>query len=834
MRRLSRLLLRAGVNYQRRHRWQAFLALAGISLGVAIVIAVDLANSAARASFELSANQLRGAATHRIVGPDGRVPTEAYRTLFTTPGLPPLAPVIRAWVVESGQGRRLQLLGLDLFAESAFRQTLPQTVAAVDLRSWLSTPNQAIVSAAAAATLGVAQGQALALRVQGGQQQLRIAHIHPGQSPVTRDLLLVDIATAQSLLDMRADLSYIDIAAEPQQLPAVRAVLPPGLRLVSIDQQTQSTVGLSAAFELNLTAMGLLALVVGLFLIYNAMSFSVVQRRNLFGRLRAIGTQPWEIYRVVLAEALVLACIGSLIGLLLGILLGQGLTQLVAQTVSELYYRVSADALQLNPLSVAKGLALGLIGTLVATLIPAYQAASTPPVSSLSRSSLEQQTLRWMPRLALAGIALLLSGLALAFVIPGGLGTGLLGLFLLIIGAVLLTPASIPLFHWLLQRVPLGGIWRFAVRDLKRHVSRIGTAAAALMIALSAAVSVAIMVESMRGAVSDWLQSLLNADLYVAAEDFGEGVLLPQGLAQRIESLPQVAQASRYRNLRLDRDNRPLTLVAAHLAPRSRAGFRFVSQPPRRVWDAFDRGALLVSEPLANRLQLEPGGSIALPTPQGERAFEVAGVFRDFASEHGRLFMPWTTFEALWNDTRLTTLALFKRTPTLAQLKQAVTAQAPLDAPLVFTQPDLIYRESMAVFDRTFRVTEVLRALALGVAFVGILSALMAIQLQRRKEFAVLRAIGMTRFRLAQLIVVESLLLGLIAAVLALPTGLLMAWVLTEAIQFKAFGWTMPLTLSAGPQLLNLGLGILAAGLAAIYPAWTAARHDPAPYLRED
>ena len=834
MKRLSHLLLRAGLNYQRRHRWQAFLALTGISLGVAIVIAVDLANSAARASFELSANQLRGAATHRIVGPDGRVPTAGYRTLFTTAGLPPLAPVIKAWVVEAGQEHRLQLLGLDLFAEGAFRQQLPETIAAVDLRSWLGTPNEAVISSAAATALELTEGKPLSLRTPGGQRSVRIAHIHSDESPATRDLLLVDIATAQSLLDRRGFISYIDVAADPQQLPRLLAALPPGLRLVDIDQQTQSTVGLSAAFELNLTAMGLLALVVGLFLIYNAMSFSVVQRRNLFGRLRAIGTQPSEIYRVVLAEALVLACIGSLIGLLLGILLGQGLTQLVAQTVSELYYRVSADALHLDPWSVVKGLALGLFGTLFATLIPAYQAASTPPVSSLSRSSLELQTLSWIPRLALTGVALVLIGLALAFVIPGGLASALLGLFVLIIGAVLLTPASIPVFHRLLQRLPLGGTWRLAVRDLKRHISRIGTATAALMIALSAAVSVAIMVESMRGAVSDWLQSLLNADLYVASEDFAEGALLPLELAERIAMLPQVTQASRYRNLRLDLDNRPLTLVAARLAPRSRAGFQFVAQPPGRVWAAFDQGAVLISEPLASRLELNTDGSITLPTPMGKRSFPVAGVFRDFASEHGRVFMPWSAFAPLWNDARVTTLALFADDQSPSELEYAVSRETPPEAALVFTQADFIYRESLAVFDRTFRVTEVLRALALGVAFVGILSALMAIQLQRRKEFAVLRAIGMTRMRLAQLILVESLLLGLIAAVLALPTGLLMAWVLTEAIQFKAFGWTMPLTLSAGPQLLNLGLGILAAGLAAIYPAWAAARHDPAPHLRED
>lgn len=834
MKRLPRLLLRAGVNYQWRHPWQAFLALAGIALGVAIVVAVDLANGAARATFEVSAKQLRGAATHRVVGPDGRVPTAAYRTLFTTPGLPPMAPVIRAWVEQSGSGRRLQLLGLDLFAEGAFREQLPGAIAAGDLRHWLSQPDRAVISASAAASLGLHEGDTLSLQIQGKQHALQITQVHGDSSVATRELLLVDTATAEVLLGMRGFISYIDVIADTQRLDALEAALPAGLHLVSIDEQTRSTVGLSAAFELNLTAMGLLALLVGLFLIYNAMSFSVVQRRDLFGRLRAIGTQPHEIYRMLLSEALVLALIGSLVGLLLGALLGQGLTRLVAQTVSELYYRVSVDALHLDPLSLLKGLALGLGGTLLATLFPAWQAASTPPATSLSRSGLERDTLRWIPFLALAGAFLVVLGLALAFLLPGGLASALLGLFALVIGTVLITPASIPLFHRLLQRLPLGGTWRFAVRDLKRHISRLGTATAALMVALSAAVSVAIMVESMRGAVGDWLHALLNADLYVAAEDFGRGARLPDGLAERVLSLPEVAQASRYRNLQLSLRERPLAVVAADLAPQSRAGFRFIERLPEQVWTTFDRGGVLVSEPLANRVGLHAGDSLSLPTPEGERSFQVAGVFRDFASEHGRVFLPWRSYLPLWKDERINTLALFGNGQDAATLKRAVARLASIDAPLVFTEARQIYDESLQVFDRTFRVTEVLRALSLGVAFIGILSALMAIQLQRRKEFAVLRAVGMTRLQLARLILLESLLLGAIAALLSLPTGILMAWVLTAAVQLKAFGWSMPLTLSAAPQLLNLGMGLLAAALAALYPAWTTARHDPAPHLRED
>jgi putative ABC transport system permease protein len=157
-----------------------------------------------------------------------------------------------------------------------------------------------------------------------------------------------------------------------------------------------------------------------------------------------------------------------------------------------------------------------------------------------------------------------------------------------------------------------------------------------------------------------------------------------------------------------------------------------------------------------------------------------------------------------------------------------------LENDLVFTDARAIYDESMVIFERTFRITEVLRLLSMLVAFIGILTALMAIQLERRKEFAVLRALGLTRLQVSQLIVIESLQLGLVSALIAIPAGIAMAWVLTDSVQLRAFGWSMPLQITANPLWMTLLLGLLAALIASLYPAWHASRHNPAGQLRED
>ncbi len=824
------LLLRAGLRYQWQHPWQAALALIGILMGVAVVLAVDLANQAAKASFALSAQQLRGGASHRLIAPGGALAQTLYRDLFTRPGSPPMAPVISASVRVDGQPGRYRLLGLDLFAEAGVQRQLPLRLhGASDLGDWLSRSDALGLSQSAADDLGLQPGDSLTLKHRGVAHRLRLFAVDADRSSASRDLLLVDIATAQAITGMAGHISHIDLRLDEAQRQWLEAHLPAGTRLLTIDEQTRGVLALSEAFELNLTAMSLLALLVGLFLIYNAIHFSIVQRRNLFGRLRALGLLPGEISRLILGEALVLAVLGTLLGTLLGIWIGQGLTRIVATTVSELYYQVSAEAMQVDLFSLAKAILLGLVGTLAAAWIPARQAASTPPLTTLSRAALEQASQRQLHRLGLLGSLAIGAGLITALALPGGVVLGFAGLFLLLLGAALVTPPLLHLGHRGLNRLPLAGIGRMAVRDLDRHLSRLGTAAAALMVALAASVGVAVMVESMRSTVADWLNDLLNADLYIAAEGFADGATLPDAVAPRLTGLPHLTQISSYRHSKLQLRDRRITLVAADLAPRSRQGFRLL----RGSWQGFERGGLLLSEPLANRLGLEPGDRLQLPTPQGEVPFEVAAVFRDFASEHGRLFIDHRAYLAHWPEQPINTLALFAE-PGQQAAMAAAARQRLADQALAFTAARAIFDESLAVFDRTFRITEVLRLLSLLVAFVGMLSALMALQLERRKEYAVLRALGLTRTQISGLILLESLILGLFAGLLALPTGLALAWILTEAIQLRAFGWTLPLQIAVEPLLLTLLMGLSAALLASLYPAWRSSWQAPAAQMRED
>jgi putative ABC transport system permease protein len=831
----SPLLRLAGIRYLARHKWQALLALAGIALGVAVVVAVDLANAASRQAFTEAAEQLRGDTTHRIVNPAGLVPETLYTDLATAPGHPPMAPVIEARIAIAGQSGRIRLLGLDLFAEGSFRSMLGEAVQGqATLADWLSTPGAVALSESAAATLGVGMGETFLARHGERQMPLTLLATYPDSSRSTADLVIVDIATAQALTGMRGQLSYIDLALDAPQQRWVADRLPAQVTVVDAREQAAGVAGMSAAFELNLLAMGLLALLVGLFLIYNAMTFSVVQRRNLLGRLRALGVTSRETFLTVMFEATVLAVIGTLLGGLLGIALAHLLLDIVSGTVSSLYYETGQAELTLSPLVLMKGAVLGLGGTLLATWIPARQAAATPPLTTLSRSALEVSARRLTPVVGLTGGVLVLAGLLIALVLPGGMVMGFVGLFLLLLGAAMMTPLSLRLLPRLLAPWPLGAIARMTLRDLDRHLSRLATATAALMIALSASIGVAVMVESMRGSVSVWLDSLLNADLYVTAVEFEQNAPLPEQAVDTVTRLPGVAGVSLYRDREITLDNQPLTLVGTQLHPRSRSGFRFIDSTPESAWPAYDKGDVLISESLAFHKGLAAGETLSLPTAAGTVPFRIAGVFQDYASERGRVFVALGAYRHHWRDDRVDTIALFAAKNSSSRWLDETRAQLSADYDLSFVAAREIYDESLRIFDRTFKITEVLRYLSLFVAFIGVFSALMAIQLERRREYAVLRALGFTGRQIGGMILMQATWLGMIAGIVAIPTGLAMAWILTDSIQLRAFGWSMQYVVPLVPVGTSVVLGIVAAFCAAVYPMLQSAKQNPAMQLRSD
>ncbi|NNJ12332.1 FtsX-like permease family protein [Chloroflexales bacterium ZM16-3] len=883
------ILLRTSVRYLLRHPWQIGLCVLGVALGVAVVVAIDLANASASRAFALSTESVAGRATHQIVGGPAGLDESLYIKLRVAMAVRPSAPVVEGYAVAPALGGlTVHLLGVDPFAEGPFRAYLggpglgvgaDAADAPVDLSRLLVEPDTVLMAAPLAAQYGVAPGDRLALRFGARTAEVRVVGLlEPSDDLSARameSLFVTDIATAQELLGMVGRLSRIDLilgadaaSAVAPQAPgpeaAIAAVLPPGASLERAAARSSALEQMTRAFELNLTALSLLALIVGMFLIYNTVTFSVVQRRGMLGTLRCVGVTRRQILAMVLGEAALISLVGSLLGLGLGVLLGRGLVVLVTRTINDLYFTVTVRGLSVDPAVLLKGLLLGVGATLLAACVPALEAMRTPPRTVLRRSSAEERMRRAVPRAALAGLALIGLGVALLGVGGWGLGAGsqpptpnpqppILGLYLafgslfaIVIGAALISPALL-VGMMALAGPPLGRAFgllgRMAARDVVATLSRTAVAVAALMVAISVTIGVGVMVGSFRQTVIGWLGQSLVADVYVSAPGGAANrtdTTLAPALVEALAGAPGVAAATRFRNVQVETAAGPTTLVAMRVeGRRGRTSLRFVEGGGDVGWDAWAAGAVFISEPLAYRTGLGLGDSLELRTDRGPRAFPIAGVYYDYSSDRGVIRMADATYRAVWDDPAVSSLALYVADGQdvdglIAELRGLVGAWPGGPPTLTIRSSAGLRAATLAIFDRTFAITAVLQLLATVVAFIGILSALMALQLERARELGMLRATGLTPGQLWGVVLGQTGLMGLAAGLLAAPLGLALAVVLVYVINRRSFGWTLELSLSPGVFAQAMLVALLAALLAGLYPAYAMSRTSPALALREE
>jgi putative ABC transport system permease protein len=854
-------LARSSRRYLLRHPWQFGLAVLGVALGVAVVVAIDLANASARRAFTLSTEAVTGKATHQVMGGPEGLPDAVFRRLVLEAGIERAAPVVEDWVtVPAAPGepsRTLHLLGIDPFSEAPFRGYLSGVTgsgpdrAAIDLGLLLTRPGAGVLAAGTAAELGLRIGGTFRVRAAGAEKTVELTGtLQPRDENTGRaiaDLLIMDVAAAQELLGRTGRLDRIDLivpegAEGRRQLARAAAVLPPGARILPAAGRTRTMDEMTRAFRLNLTALSLLALVCGAFLIYNTMTFSVVQRRSAIGILRALGVTRREVFALVLGEALVVAVLGTAAGLAGGVLLGRGLVRLVTQTINDLYFVVSVRELAVPAAVLLKGTALGLGATLLAALVPALEATQAPPRAVLIRSDLEARLRRALPRATALGAALLVAGAGLLAFSGRALAPSFGGLFAVILGFALLTPAATVLLMRLLRR-PMGALFgvlgRMAAGGVAASLSRTAVAIAALVVAVSVTVGLGVMIQSFRGTVVRWLDMFLQADVYVAvpsrAGGFSGGRLDP-AIAERAAALPGVERIRLLRRVELPSPSGPIPLVVIGTDDRGLRSFELKTGRPAEVWPAFQRGgAVLVSEPFAWRTGIGRGGTVRLRTALGDREFPVAGVYYNYASDRGVVLMSRATYLRFWNDPTLSGFSL-ELAPGADPDRFIRRLRATIGAgrALSIQSNRALKRLSLAIFDRTFLITGVLRFLAGLVAFIGVLSSLMALQLERHRELGVLRANGLTPGQVWQLMTSQTGLMGLAAGLLSLPVGLTLAAVMIYVVNRRSFGWTIRMEVAPGVLLQALLLALAAALLAGLYPAYKMARTSPAAALREE
>jgi putative ABC transport system permease protein len=417
-----------------------------------------------------------------------------------------------------------------------------------------------------------------------------------------------------------------------------------------------------------------------------------------------------------------------------------------------------------------------------------------------------------------------------------------LALFGFVVGSSLLTPAITVMLMRGARPVlgrAFGLLGRMAARDVVAALSRTSVAIAALMVAVSVTVGVATMVGSFRHTVVSWLETTLQADIYISPPDFAANrvdATLDPAVAADLRTVPGVAATSTIRGVLAGSEYGPVQMIGLDLPPQGERAYRFVAGDPAAIWSDWRAGAALVSEPFAYRHNIPAqGGEVTLRTDRGDQRFPVAGVFYDYASEQGAVALSLETFRQWYDDDQLSSIALYAAPgQDIDQLVEQIRARIAGKQELLVRSNAGLRAATLEVFDRTFAITSVLQLLATTIAFVGILSALMALQLERARELGVMRANGLTPRQVWGVVLGQTGLMGLTAGLLSLPVGMLVAGVLVYVINRRSFGWTLQMIVSPGVLVQAVFLALVAALLAGVYPAFRMGRTAPAMALREE
>jgi putative ABC transport system permease protein len=831
---------------------RAILTVLAVTLGVAVVLAIDLAGAAATGSFRASMETLAGDNDLEVVA-SGGVPEAVVGTIATLPYSIRISPRIEDSAVIADTKQSLPLIGLDFVAESNSQRsgTIPEFTSS-ETASSSEKEMQSFQSSYGiwiGASLGRKPGDKLRLLINDQVREFTVRGVYP-DSNGSDSAIVMDLAAAQRALNRfgRVDrilLKVPEATSLEDWQQRLRAVLPPGVEVRTQGTGTNENRRMLAAFRWNLRLLSYIALIVGAFLIYNTISVSVVRRRAETGIVRALGASRHAVLAGFIGEAAFFGLAGAALGLPVGRVMATGAVKLMSATVESLYVSSRPGAIELTTWSFVLAFVIGVGVATLSAYSPAREASFVSPVEAMARGRREYTARVHKSRdlwLALV-LGILAAAASRVPAIEGKPVFGYLAAILLVAASALAIPAFTDAVISHASR-PLGKILGvealLAAQSLSASLLRTSVLVGALSTAIAMMTSVGIMVGSFRETVLIWMNDRLPADLYLRPA--GEPApdrhpTLSLELAEKISKLPGVAGVDRLRAYEISYDGMPATLASVDLgALRSEHRSNFFSgRATEQVLSQIrNTDAVVVSEPFTYKHRVKAGDTITLSLGASRAAFRIVDVYYDYGSERGSILMDRQTMLRYLPDPAPSNLAIYVApNSTSDTVRKEIIEAASSYRVLLFSNRDL-RTEAIRIFDRTFAITYALEAVAIIVAVMGIAGALLALVIDRRREIGLLRFLGAATSQVRKQILVEAGILGLLANFAGLAQGFALSLVLIFVINKQSFGWTIRFHWPIVVLLGAISVVYVATVLAGLYPAQVAVKLNPLEAVHEE
>jgi putative ABC transport system permease protein len=801
---------------------RAVLGVVAIALGVALGVAVHLVNSSAINEFELAARHLAGEADLVVRGPRAGFGEALYPKLVRLPQVEAANPAVDLEVPLAGRQDSLRILGFDPLRAAQVQPSLLPERSSMVLD--LFDADAVLLSPSAAQWLGLRTGDRLAIQVGTQTLELHVAGLLP-QGAYRQRLGVMDVASAQWRLDRLGRLNRVDLRLKPgTDIQAFRrelqAMLPAGVQAVTPGTEGERGANLTRAYRLNLDMLALVALFTGAFLVFSSQVLALLRRRTQFALLRTIGVTRRMLAGLLLAEGALIGVLGAALGVLMGYVLARYALALVGADLGAGYFRSIAADLETEPLTLAWFAGLGVLFALLGAAAPAWEAARRPPAHAL-RAGDEEEALKSVPTFWW-GVAAIVAGLLLARApaIDGLPIAGYVAIGLVLLGAVLVMPG---LAQACLDALPLPARApaAIAVAQLKAAPRQAAISVAAIVTSFSLMVSMLIMVSSFRSSLETWLDRMLPADLYLRAARFGETAFFSPEEQARIAATPGVERAAfiRSQNLLLSPERPPVALLAGPVEAADPEKVLALTTPPIALRPG-DPPPVWVSEVASDLYGMRVGDRVRLPLGEEPLVYTVAGIWRDYARQNGAIAMNRDLYIKVTGDRLVNDVALWLVPGVVAMDVQRAVLERLLDAPAVEIATTREVRNiSLAMFDRTFAITYALEIAAVLIGLFGVGVSFSAQALARRREFGVLRHIGMSRREIGAMLGCEGGLVAGLGVLTGLVTGWVVGLILIHVVNRQSFHWSMELHL---PWLPLAGLAALVIGAAVVTAVWSA------------
>jgi putative ABC transport system permease protein len=849
------------------------LIILGISLGVGVMIAVRLANRSALASFRAATESIAGETTLEITGVTGRFDELLLQDLHWLDTYGDPSPIIDGYAMTepasqaSTTGEFLQVLGVDILRDRALRRyhllRLSEAEREATSREFLLLlidPHAIVLTEKFARRFNLHIGSTLPLLVGDRQLVFTVRGLLRDEGPAKAldgNFALVDIAAAQTAFQRLGFLDRLDLklrgGVDPKAAEAAIAQrLPTGLTVRQPTQRYGQMEKMIAAFHFNLNALASIALLVGLFLIYNTVSISVITRREEIGMLRAVGTDRLLILTLFLGEAVLLASCGAVLGLGIGQLLANAAIRATANTVETFYFAAAVtQAAAPRPLGIAEvifAFVIALPLAVLAATVPAREATRIEPLAALRGTAQVSRNARPSLRYVSLALLLLLLGYGVSFLEPvGGLPVwGYVAALALVFAGAMLVPGTL----WLLCRGSTGfsrisALFsverRLASANLSGALSRVAISVAALAVSLAMMVAISIMISSFRTTVEYWINETLRADIYVRpltrTSSTNDGEIASE-VVELMTRDPQVLAVDAFAAQTVQYQDTLITLAAGNFDVALTYGnlvFKAPADARVQARRAIGQDVVTVSESFALRFKKNSGDRIQLPTPRGPQSFTIAAVFYDYSNNRGVVVMDHSTHARYFPPTPPSSLSLYVQPGADAntvrdRLSQSLSGRFRL----VLSTNGGLRGEAMRIFDSTFVITQALELIAIVVAALGVISTLITLILERQRDFALLSILGATRNQIRRMVVIEALLIGSTSQVIGLGVGVLLSVVLIYVINVQSFGWTIQFYVPVMFLLQSTALILIATAVAGLYPASRATGIDAVRFVREE